>query len=117
MPEEARGILNLMELGTIPSSKPSRRPGSRDIRRFLSPRSHSLLLAEREGPPSRVLVVTSPGPAEGKTLMVTNLGLALAESQRRVLLIDADTRNPQLHSRMGLVRDPDWPTCCWTSSP
>jgi capsular exopolysaccharide synthesis family protein len=38
--------------------------------------------------------------------MVTNLGLALAESQRRVLLIDADTRGPQLHSNLGLVREP-----------
>jgi succinoglycan biosynthesis transport protein ExoP len=50
----------------------------------------------------RVLVVTSVDMMEGKTTVVTNLGIASAERERRVLLIDADLRRPQLHERLHL---------------
>lgn len=43
----------------------------------------------------RSLVVTSASPQESKSSMVTALGLAVAETQR-VLLIDADLRRPSL---------------------
>jgi len=44
----------------------------------------------------RVVAVTSAMEGEGKTTTATNLGIALAESGRRVLLIDADRRRPHL---------------------
>lgn len=50
----------------------------------------------------RVLVVTSAHPGAGKTTSVLNLGLALAESGRRVLLIDGDLRLPRLGRVFGL---------------
>jgi capsular exopolysaccharide synthesis family protein len=43
-----------------------------------------------------VVAVTSAMEGEGKTTTATNLGIALAESGRRVLLIDADRRRPHL---------------------
>jgi receptor protein-tyrosine kinase len=46
---------------------------------------------------SRVLVVTSASPKEGKTTVVCNLAIALAEVQSNVLLIDGDMRRPRLH--------------------
>ena len=61
---------------------------------------------------TRVIMVTSAVPGEGKTLTAANLALTLSESYRRqVLLIDADLRRPamydifQLPSVMGLS---DW---------
>jgi len=51
---------------------------------------------------SRVFVVTSVGMGEGKTTIVTNLGIASAERRHRVLLIDGDLRRPQLHARLHL---------------
>jgi capsular exopolysaccharide synthesis family protein len=57
----------------------------------------SILSAGQNGNRPRVVVFTSPGPEEGKTTVVSNLGIALAEINRRVLLIDADLRRPQLH--------------------
>jgi protein-tyrosine kinase len=46
----------------------------------------------------KTLMVTSAVPGEGKTLTIANLALTLSEScARRVLLIDADLRRPQLH--------------------
>jgi succinoglycan biosynthesis transport protein ExoP len=50
----------------------------------------------------RVLVITSREPCEGKTTVLTNLGIALAETERRVLLIDADLRRPTLHEYFGV---------------
>ena len=46
----------------------------------------------------KTLMVTSAAPDEGKSLTVANLALTLSEScNRRVLLIDADLRRPQIH--------------------
>jgi polysaccharide biosynthesis transport protein len=46
----------------------------------------------------RAMLVTSPRAAEGKTTVASNLAIALAQIQRRVLLIDADLRRPRLHA-------------------
>lgn len=51
----------------------------------------------------KTLMVTSAAPNEGKTLTVANLALTLSEScSRRVLLIDADLRRPQIHEMFRL---------------
>jgi non-specific protein-tyrosine kinase len=52
--------------------------------------------------PIRSLLVTSIGPAEGKTTIASNLSVALAQGGSNVILIDADLRKPQLHRRMNL---------------
>lgn len=43
------------------------------------------------------LVITSSGPGEGKSTTAMNLGVVLAQSGQRVILIDADLRRPTLH--------------------
>jgi capsular exopolysaccharide synthesis family protein len=50
------------------------------------------------GQPIRRLLIASAGPAGGATTIVANLGVALAESERQVLLVDANLRNPDLHA-------------------
>ncbi|HVU12672.1 MAG TPA: polysaccharide biosynthesis tyrosine autokinase [Phototrophicaceae bacterium] len=50
----------------------------------------------------KVLVVTSAGPGEGKSLTTSNLAATLAFAGMRVLLIDADMRRPMLHEMFGL---------------
>lgn len=47
------------------------------------------------------LLITSPNPKEGKTRMAADLAVALAESGRRVLLIDADNRKRDLTRLFG----------------
>jgi capsular exopolysaccharide synthesis family protein len=52
----------------------------------------------------KTLMVSSALPGEGKTLTITNLALTLSESyQRRVLLVDADLRNPSIEQAFGLA--------------
>jgi capsular exopolysaccharide synthesis family protein len=47
---------------------------------------------------TRVVMITSAMPGEGKTLTASNLALTLSESyKRQVLLIDADLRRPWIH--------------------
>src|SRR5262249_46056128 len=58
----------------------------------------SILYAGDNGSQPRVFVITSPAPQEGKSTVVSNLAIALAEVNSRVLLIDADMRRPRLHS-------------------
>jgi capsular exopolysaccharide synthesis family protein len=54
------------------------------------------------GSPPRSILVTSPGPGEGKTFTAANLAISIALNiNRHVLLIDADMRRPQLHKRFG----------------
>jgi capsular exopolysaccharide synthesis family protein len=57
----------------------------------------SLLLAH-SGNGLRTVVVTSPGPSEGKSTILSNLAIALVETSKNVLIIDADIRNPRLHT-------------------
>ncbi|MFC7402677.1 polysaccharide biosynthesis tyrosine autokinase [Citricoccus sp. GCM10030269] len=48
------------------------------------------------------VVVTSSIPGEGKTTTSCNLGIMMAESGSRVLLIDADLRRPRVAKTLGL---------------
>jgi capsular exopolysaccharide synthesis family protein len=49
--------------------------------------------------------VTSAAQGEGKSTTVANLAVALAQSGRRVIVIDADLRRPGQHTLFGLNRD------------
>jgi Mrp family chromosome partitioning ATPase len=55
----------------------------------------------------RSLLVTSPMPAEGKSLVAANLAYALAMSGADVICIDADLRRPALHRYFDLDRATD----------
>jgi receptor protein-tyrosine kinase len=119
-PGEAGLCLTLPELGAIPTAP---QHGSRQWRllgagRGAAPETASLerfstvsesfratlasiLSASHNGGHPRSLAVTSSQPMEGKTTVVGNLGLALAEISNKVLLLDGDMRRPRLHKMFG----------------
>jgi polysaccharide biosynthesis transport protein len=62
---------------------------------------HSLLLASRPFSP-QVIAVVSAMPLEGKTTTAANCAIALAQRGAKVMLVDADLRQPTLHEFFGL---------------
>jgi len=69
----------------------------------------------------RLLLITSALPQEGKTTVSINLALSLARLQHRVLLVDANMRDPGVRHALGLgehrglvdylTTDADWRAC------
>jgi capsular exopolysaccharide synthesis family protein len=59
----------------------------------------SLDAAARERP-LQTLMVASAGPREGKSTVLLNLAHVLAESGRRVIIVDSDLRRPSLHKAL-----------------
>jgi capsular exopolysaccharide synthesis family protein len=67
----------------------------------------SRLYALRDKAPLKKILVTSALPKEGKSFTSANLAQVLARQHgRRVLLIDADLRNPRLHMMLGTTATP-----------
>ena len=102
-PDELKKSLGLPFLGMVPAlfdrsiTTPLITGGAPNLfgESFRSIRTNVLFSSADEG--SRLVVVTSSAPGEGKTAVSTNLSLALAQSGHRVLLIDADMRKPRVH--------------------
>lgn len=107
--EELEAILQVPVLGLLPAfaaAKGGERGPDRDLHVARSPnsafaeacrsvRTNLLFMAAER--PQRILQVTSPGPGEGKSSTCINLGIAMAQNGQRVLVIDADLRQPTVH--------------------
>ncbi len=51
------------------------------------------------------ILITSPAPADGKTMVAWNLALTEARAAKRILFIEADLRRPRLAEHLGLSRE------------
>lgn len=54
----------------------------------------------------RVFLITSAGPREGKTTVLINLGLAVAQKGAKTLLVSSDLRRPALAKTLGMKKEP-----------
>ncbi|MGB7218040.1 MAG: polysaccharide biosynthesis tyrosine autokinase [Vicinamibacterales bacterium] len=63
------------------------------------------LLSRYSGSGTKLMVVTSAQPLEGKTTTACNIAMALAHGGSRVLLLDADLRRPGLHRTLRLANE------------
>jgi polysaccharide biosynthesis transport protein len=64
----------------------------------------------------RTILVTSPAPAEGKSVVAANLAVAMAGTGQRVVVVDADLRLPRLHQLFELSRGPGLTDALWQES-
>lgn len=55
--------------------------------------------------PLRTLVVTSTAPGEGKSVVLANLAVVMAQGEKRTVLVDTDLRHPTLHELFGLPNE------------
>ena len=112
-PDEIGAHLSLPCLGLVPRLAKGKYTGAPLINNGVPPnfaeafkgvRTNVQFSSAVEG--GRSLVIASTGPGEGKTLVSTNLAIALAQSGSRVILIDADMRRPTVHELLGEQQEP-----------
>jgi capsular exopolysaccharide synthesis family protein len=53
-----------------------------------------------------VILVTSPGLGEGKSLISANLAVSFAQTGRRTILVDLDLRHPSIHTYFEVSQEP-----------
>ncbi|GBD96005.1 MAG TPA: polysaccharide biosynthesis tyrosine autokinase [Nitrospirae bacterium] len=58
------------------------------------------------GPSKKTILLTSAGPEEGKTTLMTNLGLAVAQTGAKTLLVSSDLRRPVIARTFGTKKKP-----------
>lgn len=125
-PDEIRRLFNLSTLGICPHLRtPSRRKrhkgeegATREDLYLISeryPRSplseavrtfRTSLLFSSPGHSPKTILITSSNPGEGKTFISSNLGIVLAHSGGKTLLIDGDLRRPDLHKHYSIPASP-----------
>ena len=75
------------------------RPGSPEAEAYRSVRTAFFVCVD-DG--QKVIQVTSPEPGDGKSTLIANLAVAVAQSGKKVLLVDSDLRRPTQHDLFGL---------------
>src|SRR5262249_28230017 len=104
------GRLRLPFLGLVPSVRGDQHPalGSSHVPQEFGESFRALrasLVSKYPGAGTKILLVTSAQPLEGKTTTAANVAMALACGGSRVLLIDSDMRQPGLHRPLRLTNE------------
>ena len=114
--EEVERVLGVSMLGLLPTIKAGAHADSttRDLFVQQSPKSSvaecsriirtNLNFLSSERPLKRILV-TSAGPQEGKTTSLVSVGITIAQSGKKLLLLDTDLRRPRLHRSFSLSNE------------
>jgi capsular exopolysaccharide synthesis family protein len=111
---DVENLLGLSILGAVPHMLGKRSPVERGQEIHLYPKSEvaeayrTIRTGIRFGitdASSRTLLVTSPSPGDGKTTVASNLAIAIAQTGKRVLLLDADCRRPMIHRVYGIPEE------------
>jgi len=113
--EDVAYVTDLPILASVPDSREDRLPpdvriatvsadypGSMTADEFRRAVARILHAGKRAGE-TKTCVVASPARGDGKTTLACNLALILAQADRRVLLVDVDSRNPGVERCFGLT--------------
>lgn len=103
--EDAEDRLGIPILGMVPLMKKedeshietivAEKPGSAISEAYKAIRT-AILLSSPDGSPE-IILVSSMNQGAGKTVSSLNLAIALAQSEKKVLLVDADMRRSRVH--------------------
>ena len=101
-----RGLQGIPILGEVPFDEDLKK-GQQDIRGITAESSRvlrsslSFLFKKETG---NVIIVTSTTKGEGKSFVSYNLAASYKALGKKVILVGADLRNPQIHNRLGIER-------------
>ena len=108
-PEEAEKLMNLPLLGAIADIKGDAYPDKLVTLKYpLSPISEAYRVMRTNiqfasvDKPLQTLMLTSPGPTEGKSVNLANLGVVFAQAGLKVIIVDTDLRRPVQQKIFGL---------------
>lgn len=121
-PEEISHLLGLQIIGHCPLITASGRP--KDVNgvtsvdpsvvTFYKPKSRgaeafrairTALYFSTRGAAHKVIQITSPHPGDGKSTLSSNLAVTIAQSGKRVVIVDADFRRPRVHKIFGVENE------------
>src|SRR5258706_2402913 len=108
-PRDIEPLLGAPVLGMIPRIAELKRAKGELARNLIAEEFRLIRTQLLFGHPDkqfRTICVTSPAPGDGKTSLAVNLAISLAKAGRRVLLVDADMRNPDIHRIFDLPEAP-----------
>jgi capsular exopolysaccharide synthesis family protein len=106
-PEEVEDATGLSTLALVPMLARRTRPANYVLDKPVSPFSDAIrrlyiaMQCDNPSEPSRLIMVASATPKEGKSVLCASLARLLASSGRRVMLIDCDWRRPSQHRLFG----------------
>ncbi|HEY1629279.1 MAG TPA: polysaccharide biosynthesis tyrosine autokinase, partial [Tepidisphaeraceae bacterium] len=107
--EEIQTVVGLPILGVVPAMSGRRTAVARAMTVHLDPRSvvaesyrtiRTAVYFGTNGSRAKTLLISSPEPGDGKTTSASNLAIAIAQTGRSVLLLDADFRKPTQHKNL-----------------
>lgn len=79
-------------------------PNSSVSESFRAARTSLLFTGAQSG--AKVFMFTSPSPGDGKSTTVANLAISLAQTNKRVCLVDGDFRRPRVQQNFGVQFEP-----------
>jgi len=114
-PEEISDILGVPMLGVVPSMSRRQSVAIRGRKVCLDSTSavaeayrriRTAVFFSMPKDAVKTILITSPGSGDGKSTLVSNLAIAMAQAGQRVLIIDADFRKPIQHNIFEIAREP-----------
>jgi succinoglycan biosynthesis transport protein ExoP len=112
--EEISAALELPTLSVVPSMSRREGPAIRGKKVYLDSRSvwaetyrtmRTAVLFSDTKAKSRTILVTSPEAGDGKTTVVSNLAIAMAQAGQKTLVLEADFRKPMQNKIFGVNHD------------
>jgi len=105
--EEISAILGIPVLGVVPAMSKKQSTIARGQKVRLEPKSivaeayRTIRTAVFFGVPkgkAKTIIVTSPAPGDGKSTLVSNLAITMAQAGQKTLVLDCDFRKPMQHN-------------------